>query len=357
MADEWEKMARPSDAQRSAKTMRKTISDLHQKYVGNEMPKTSARAFFAQWLGTKEGELSPSSYTAYESATRHFLEFIGDAKADGDMFVIAKPDISSFRDAEVKRTTASNANKKLKILRMAFKAAADDEWIPESPAKGIKVAKGKQKAVEEKRRPYSIDELRRLFGACPTDEWKDMVVRAFFNGQRLKDIALMISGQEDLVNQVVRFQTSKTGKIVILPMSPAYVEYVLQRPASDDPFTPLHPVAHALVTSKMKAGKSAVTTMLSNRFAKILIKAGLREKAAPVEDDQKPGRRGKKRGYQLAFHSLRHSFVSALANAGVGKAVLMDLVGHSSAQINDMYTHIDPSLKKDAMEKMPTFLN
>jgi site-specific recombinase XerD len=41
----------------------------------------------------------------------------------------------------------------------------------------------------------------------------------------------------------------------------------------------------------------------------------------------------------LSFHSLRHSFNSAMANAGVALEVRQKLTGHASAAMNEIYTH------------------
>lgn len=48
--------------------------------------------------------------------------------------------------------------------------------------------------------------------------------------------------------------------------------------------------------------------------------------------------------FELSFHSLRHAFVSALANAGVSPDMRQALAGHSTAAMSENYTHrgLDP---------------
>ena len=55
------------------------------------------------------------------------------------------------------------------------------------------------------------------------------------------------------------------------------------------------------------------------------------------------------------FHSLRHSFNSALANAGVTEEIRMKLTGHSSKAMNTRYTHLEVSTLKSAMTSLPLF--
>jgi integrase len=54
------------------------------------------------------------------------------------------------------------------------------------------------------------------------------------------------------------------------------------------------------------------------------------------------------------FHALRHSFTSALANAGVSPELRMKLTGHSSEAIHRGYTHHELEVLKNAVQKLPS---
>jgi integrase len=56
----------------------------------------------------------------------------------------------------------------------------------------------------------------------------------------------------------------------------------------------------------------------------------------------------------LSFHSLRHSFNSALANAGVSQEIRQKLTGHASAEMNKLYTHHDLEPLRAAIATLPT---
>jgi len=58
-----------------------------------------------------------------------------------------------------------------------------------------------------------------------------------------------------------------------------------------------------------------------------------------------PGRKKKVTVY--GFHSLRHSFASHCAEAGVPKAVVLSILGTNSEIVDKFYTHIG----EDAQEK------
>ena len=54
------------------------------------------------------------------------------------------------------------------------------------------------------------------------------------------------------------------------------------------------------------------------------------------------------------FHTLRHSFTSGLANAGVSPELRMKLTGHSSERVHRGYSHHDMEVLKAAMAKPPS---
>jgi site-specific recombinase XerD len=56
----------------------------------------------------------------------------------------------------------------------------------------------------------------------------------------------------------------------------------------------------------------------------------------------------------LSFHSLRHSFNSAMANAGVSQELRQRLTGHASKAINDRYTHTELETLRKAVGTVPS---
>ena len=55
----------------------------------------------------------------------------------------------------------------------------------------------------------------------------------------------------------------------------------------------------------------------------------------------------------VRFHSLRHTFVSAMHSAGIPQMVVEAIVGHNTKSVNDMYKHVNDSQIKDAIKALP----
>jgi len=58
---------------------------------------------------------------------------------------------------------------------------------------------------------------------------------------------------------------------------------------------------------------------------------------------------------RLRFHDLRHSAATILLTMGVHPKVVQELLGHSTiAMTMDTYSHLLPSMQRDAVDKMNT---
>jgi integrase len=88
---------------------------------------------------------------------------------------------------------------------------------------------------------------------------------------------------------------------------------------------------------------------LSMTFSRIMARAGV---VSEVLHTAKKGGQGRT-VRALTFHSLRHSFNSAMANAGVSQEVRMKLTGHMSAEMNKGYTHHELEPLRAAIARIP----
>jgi integrase len=159
-------------------------------------------------------------------------------------------------------------------------------------------------------------------------EWKSLILFGLYTGQRLADLATLTWDHVDLSRNEIRLKTRKTAKRLTIPIAAPLRTHLDSLAVAGDRGSPIHPRAFGTMKRQGKSGN------LSNQFSDILAKAGLRQKA--------PHRsRGARRtSYELSFHSLRHTAVSLLKDAGIPEAVVMELVGHDSKQMSAHYTHV-----------------
>jgi Phage integrase family len=128
-------------------------------------------------------------------------------------------------------------------------------------------------------------------------------------------------------------------------MSAPLRQHVLSLPASESPDTPIHPSGFEAVQNQGRA------TSVSNWFVDLLAQAGLRPKQN--HQGRGIGRAAKRAPSQLSFHSLRHTAVSLLKDAGIPQAVVQEFIGHDSEQMSALYTHVGREALERAAAALP----
>ncbi len=333
LANEFEMAARNK---RTSRQMRVVITSLHREITGQDVTSLTIREFVKQWLSTKRHETAASTLTFYTMATNKFLKWLGE-RADRDIAEITKNEVLAFRNHEATTLAPKTVNHDLKCLRMVFKAAKRDGLLAEEPTEFVETVR--QRASND-RRPFTIPQLKRVLESCD-EEWRSMVLFGLYTGQRLSDVAVLTWQNLDTARWELRLVTRKTGKALILPMPGPLRRHVETLPVSDDPASPLHPRAFALLRRQVKSGG------LSNQFADILAATGLRAKKTHRKSD------GPRERHALSFHSLRATATTLLHEAGVPAAVAQALIGHDSEEIHKIYVKVGSDSLRQAADKLP----
>jgi integrase len=323
--------------------------DVFRSVSGRQFGAGSLRAFAESWVSGLQTHLSPRSYPKYKRAVQVFLAFLGET-ADRDLVGFSPRDdvyIIQFRDALAERLAPGTVNLTLKIIRQLFKTASQRYKI-ESAAHFVSGVK-KDAAQAAQRRAFTLPELGRILRAAQGTEWEGMVLAGLYTGQRLSDIALLRWENLDLNRRELALTTRKTGRRVFLPVADPLADYLLGLPTSDEPKDFVFPKAAVTI----RRSKGEITATLSNQFSEILVTAGLVRRRSHQKAEDGRGRSSRRRASEISFHSLRHTTTSLLKNAGIPQAVVMDMVGHESKAISQVYTHVGEAEKREALSAMP----
>lgn len=162
-----------------------------------------------------------------------------------------------------------------------------------------------------------------------------------YTGQRLKDCVLMQWQNIDMTQRRIWVKQFKTGKEVSIPIADP-LEKVLQNALAwkVDPYVCPKVAARYLIVDQR--GKSVGDGMVNIDVMRVIRWIGL-ETCVAV-----PGRKRKSTVY--GFHSLRHSFASHCAEAGVPKAVVVSILGANSDIIDRFYTHVGEDAQRAAID-------
>ena len=343
IADGYEAVARN---RMTAAQVQRVIAELYQEVTGDEMPSAVTREYFERWLDRRQPEVAASTNTFYRTKARDFLAFLGP-KAERDLNEVTKQDVLDFRTAELDRVSPKTTNHGIKFLRMVFRSAREDSLILDNPAEFVGTVK---LSSQSKRRPFTEDELRALLRQADA-EWQSLVFFGLYTAQRLGDLTQLTWRSVDLPNKEIHMVTTKTDRVQNLPILSPLMKHIMSLPAGDDPDQPIHPRACGIV--KKEGGR---VSTLSRQFYDLMANAGLvpkrthkkRKGKDDAEEDEPDGRRRRKRMTPLSFHSLRHTATTMMKNAGQSPAIVEEFVGHDSAEMNKIYTHIGIETMREA---------
>jgi integrase len=294
----------------------------------------------AEWFDhfVKQKQKSRSDKTAlrHEQMMKEFIEFL-DYRARLNIAAVSSKDIADFRDHRQSRGLApSTLNTDITVLSSAFNAALKQGHISVNPCAAIEPLK--DKTVHKS--TFTPEQVTALVKAAD-GEWPGLILTAFYAGTRLGDCANLQWKHIDLVSEIktIRFEQGKTGAEIVIAIHPVLEDFLLSLPApkSDEAF---------LFPSLAQRNISP----LSKYFRKIMERAHIEQRV--IRERSESSRSGRN-VYALSFHSLRHSFTSILANAGVPEETRMALTGHKERAVHQRYTHRELQRLLDAVSVLP----
>jgi integrase len=316
------------------------VSDVFLASNAENMPRSSVRDWIDRWLEAKELEAEPSTVTRYTGIVERFAAMLG-SRASRDVAALSAEDIAKFRDAEARERSRATANLSLKVLRICFGEAERRGLLTTNPARRVSVLKLRGERTH--RRPFTLDELRRLLDVAGDSEWRGLILLGIYTGQRLGDLARLAWQQVDLDKRTVRFVQQKTGHRLELPLAKTVQDYLLTLSAPDDPKAFVFP--QSARTADVKIGT------LSNQFHELLEQVGLAK--TRTHQAEKEGRNARRVTSELSFHSLRHSAVSLLKASGATDAMARAIAGHETTAMSEHYTHLSADDLRATVDALP----
>jgi integrase len=295
--------------------------------AGSEIRGETVKDFFTNWLAGKE--LSQAEHTGmrYKSAVSFFIQSLGK-RSTLPLSAIGARDVEAFRNSRLKLVGASTVTDDLKIIRTAFNRARKQGAIQTNPCEAVDFPKSETQAREA----FTTSEVAALV-ATASAEWQTVILVAFYAGLRLGDAVRLDWQAVDFTKGLLTFRAQKTKRLESLPLHPKLRRH-LEKIAGDTAGA----ISPTLARQSI-AGRSG----LSRQFLDIVSEAGL---GAPEGEKLEGNRR---RFTAKTFHSLRHGFVSAMANEGVSKEIRMKLAGHTSEDVATGYTHHEAARLREAI--------
>lgn len=223
-----------------------------------------------------------------------------------------------------KRARRSTANRILSVLKAVLNKAFQDglaadnvEWRKVLPFKN----------VDEARIRFLTDaEAVRLVNACAPD-LRALVRAALLTGTRFGELVAIKANDVNLREARIYVSPAKSGRARFVPLNAEGVNHFRKLVAG-------------------KTGEEALFTRTSGA------RWGKNHHIRPLQDACGAA----KINPAIAFHELRHTYASHLAQAGVDLLTISKLLGHSDTRVTAKhYAHLADKTLADAVKKLPAF--
>jgi integrase len=209
----------------------------------------------------------------------------------------------------------------------------------EDPFKSVPSPKVTEKAVRKGFSPADLDAMRKVFEDGQIEclyksEMEAAHYIALNTGLRLEDTCLLLWDSVDWGKMFIKAVPEKTkryGTEVTIPIT-LELECVLRKAEGWK--------HDAFVLPSLAKRYKGNPCGVSQDYCWLLRKAGI------VTTQKRNGRIGQT---LKSFHSLRHTFVSRLAERGISPLVIQSMSGHSTMLMTERYSHIGIEAKRKAL--------
>lgn len=300
-------------------------------------------------------DLAPSTLHAKKNVWFHFAKWMEHNYLPvTDLAGVTSEAVAEYLACLRASLAGSSYNSRVCVLREIFHVLAEKAGIEDDPWAGVRL----RPDDSHSRRELTMVELERLLMAAKRadvdtakrsatawrNEWRKLFLVGIYTGMRLGDCCKLSWTSVNLLTGIIQLVPQKTkrhhGRIVTIPIHPALRSALEESPEGERGGFVLPTLAEYYMKSKWRVG---------HELGEIFRAAGI------VTSIQIEGRRNKTP--EATFHSLRHTFVSFAANAGVPLHIVQSIVGHESTAMTRHYYHENEDALRQAVAAIPAIGN
>ena len=309
-------------------------------------------------VSPNRNELAPATLDAKRVVWMHFAKWMEHNYLPvNDLAGVTSEMIAEYLALLRANLCGSSYNGRVCVLREIFRTLAAKAGFEDDPWEGVRL----RPDDSHSRRELTLEEIKRLLdvarragmrdegrGKSEEYEWHKLFLIGIYTGLRLGDCCRLDWAQVNLAAGVIQIVPRKTRRhhqrMVTIPIHPSLGRALLSTiEQSNNPNNRTILTGPVLPAIAEMYGRAR--WRVSHELAKIFRAAGI---ATSVWIE---GRRH--RTPEATFHSLRHTFVSFAANAGVPLHIVQSIVGHESTAMTRHYYHENLAALKSAVAAIP----
>lgn len=289
----------------------------------------------------KYDNIKPSTFESYEGTYRNYIQ--NSDIASLRLYNIKSINLQDHYNNMSKNGISSSKIKKMnKLLYQFFQYAIQEGYISKNPSSNIIIPKLQEEKIlkEEIIEYFTEQEIAELKKAIAGTDIELITLFALGTGLRQGELLALRYSDIDYkkkqikVNRTVKKvyvfdeHNKKTQKILFLEPKTKNSKRIVDIPDNLFKILPVNDTDELIFNDD---GEVLEARKLFRKWNKILADNNIQHKK---------------------FHSLRHTYATLLLSKGVDLLTVSKLLGHSSLKITEIYTHIVPSLKVNAVNKL-----
>jgi integrase len=310
-------------------------------------PKQKLGDYLVQWLEAtrKPPMVKPSTYIQYRSVIHHHL-----VPGLGHIFIrkLTPQHIQAFYAQKMKEGVKPRT---IAFMHATIHTALENAVKWNLVSRNVSSLVSLPRVEEHVMHPLTSDEIEKLIAVAKGHWLEPVLILAVTTGMRRGELVALRWSDVDLNKGVLHVQrtASRVGSYGIVENDPKTRSSRRKVVLSNVALKMLK--GHRLYQDqiKVKAGngwKNMNLVFYDEIGGYLSVDKILKEFHALLDKAGLP---------RMRFHDLRHSAATILLTMGVHPKVVQELLGHSTiAMTMDTYSHLLPSMQKDAADKMDT---
>lgn len=297
-------------------------------------------AFAAFRTRPKRKAVSERTYKDYEHLWDRFVEWIKKENPHIQFLNEITPSVAEeYLISEWEKGISERTyNERIKKFRAMFSSLSKKAGLQ----KNVWNTVNKMTERTISKRPLTAEQIRDILSVAD-DEMKVFFIIGLYTGLRRGDAATLKWSEVDFRKNIITKLPSKTKNLKKPVYIPIHSELAAVLKFLKNNLDNKNKEEYILPNISRTYIKSE--TYLNKKIQNTFIKAGIETTVA---------REGAKRRTAVyGFHSFRHSFVSMCADGNTPMHVVMELVGHNSKAVHQVYQHASDELKRKAIEMLP----
>lgn len=274
-------------------------------------PSNTFSEFNKEYLLYAESVMTPKSFRTYESALRETIRVLGNITIQS----VGVKEIEYLVSTKIKESSVWTARRYLICLAAAFQKACDWNLLIENPFRKVK----KPRMPEVLPLFLNQKDFQKLFCLITEPDFREFCYVAILTGMRLGEILNLPWSSINFEDKYIVVQNygtfyTKNKRSRKIPMNNELFILLVERRRNvrNESEWVFH-------DSK---GIQFKENFISKKFRHYVLLSGINPK--------------------IHFHSLRHSFASALVKEGISLYAVQKLLGHRSIKTTEIYCHLSP---------------